>query len=168
MALQIPRIQNPAAFSSADPGPARDRQPLPIVPAKTPAKPRDAALQERLKLVAAAKTEKRLAATTAADAAACKRRARRKSTALPGLITFRTMRLQIACTIADMSGTGARLVLPISTAQSFGDLEHLPDQLVLVIRTDRVQLDCEIKWRRVGSLGVRFLGPPAPLDKPQR
>ena len=131
------------------------------MPQVSPAKPRDTATQERLRRIAASRAEQK----AAAEGADCKRRARRKSTALPGLITFATMRLQVPCTISDMSGTGARLTLPSSTAQTFGDLEHLPDKVMLILRADRMQVECEIKWRRVGSLGVRFLGPPVPLAK---
>lgn len=164
VALRLPRLQASAPSGKNAPSPVRVAPRPPVMPAMQSAKPRDAALQDRLKQVAASAAEKK----ATADNTDCKRRARRKSTALPGLITFTTMRLQVPCTIADMSGTGARLVLPASTAQTFGDLEHLPEKLVLVMRADRMQVDCEIKWRRPGSLGVRFLGPPVPLQKPKR
>ncbi len=164
MALRTSRISaltRPAARASE--GTAASAT-LPVLPQMPSSRPRDTALQERLRKLAAAKAEEK----AAAEQAPCNRRTRRKSTTLPGLITFKTMRLQVPCTIADMSGTGARLVLPATTAQTFGDLEHLPTQVVLVMRTDRMQVDCEIKWRRTGSLGVRFLGPPVPLPKPSR
>lgn len=116
-------------------------------------------LQDRVRQVSAPKA----AAKTSTPDADCKRRSRRKATTLPGLITFKTMRLQVPCTVADMSGSGARLQLTASGAASFGDLEHLPDRIVLVLRADRMQVECEIKWRRPDSLGVRFLGPQVPL-----
>ncbi len=165
MALR-PRLQMQPNSTSAKAAPTRDVGPSAST-TLAPAKPRDAAFQDRLKTVATAQAAKK-AAASAAEADDCKRRARRKATALPGLITFKTMRLQVPCTIADMSGTGARLVLPVSTAATFGDLEHLPQHLVLVMRSDRMQVDCEIKWRRVGSLGVRFLGAPVPLERSSR
>ena len=129
------------------------------LPQTKPATSRDDALQTRLRQIAA----RQAATQAAAEPDECKRRVRRKQTSLPGLITFKSMRLQVPCTIADMSGTGARLKLPAGASQSFGDLEHLPDRITLVLRADRMQVDCEIKWRRTGSLGVRFLGPPVPL-----
>ena len=98
-----------------------------------------------------------------ASAQACNRRSRRKQTALPAVITFSNMRLTVPCTVADMSGSGARLTLPASTAQTFGDMEHLPERIILVLKADRMQVDCQIMWRRAGKLGVRFLGPPRPV-----
>ena len=103
-----------------------------------------------------------------ADAKACNRRSRRKSTALPAMITFSNMRLTVPCTVADMSGSGARISLPAATAQTFGDMEHLPERITLVLKADRMQVDCQIMWRRAGKLGVRFLGPPRPTEPPRR
>lgn len=132
-----------------------------MMPAPGPARPRNVDLQERLRKVAAARTEQKAAAETAD----CKRKARRKQTSLPGLITFKTMRMQIPCTIADMSGTGAQLRVTHATATAYNNLEDIPDRLILILRADRMQVDCEVKWRRKTSLGVRFLGPPKPQPK---
>lgn len=131
------------------------------MPQIKPARPRDKELMERLKRLAAARS----AQGTVVGDAECKRRARRKVTALPGLITFRTMRLQIPCTIADMSATGAKLQLPRSAERAYGSLEHLPERITLVMRADRLQVDCAIAWRRTNCLGVRYLGPPVPVPK---
>jgi len=135
-----------------------------VVPQLKASRPRDQVFQERLRRTAAQRAEGK----AVAESTDCKRRSRRKATTLPGLMTFKTMRLQVQCTIADMSGSGARLVLPAGTARTYGDLEHLPTNLTLVMRVDRMQVDCEIAWRRPGSLGVRFLGPPKPLDTAAR
>jgi hypothetical protein len=135
-----------------------------VLPRVTPARPRDQDFQDRIRQTAT----QRAAAEADAVTADCKRRSRRKPTTLPGLITFKTMRLQVPCTISDMSGSGARLTLPAGTARTYGDLEHLPDRLTLVMRVDRMQVDCEIKWRRPASLGVRFLGPPQPIETAAR
>ena len=153
MSLRSPRLQ--AAAAPLDKTAA--------LPQAKPARPRDSALQERLRAIAAAKAEEKEKA--AAETAACKRRARRKPTSLPGLITFKSMRAQIQCTVADMSGTGAQLRVTHATATAYNNLADIPDRLTLVLRTDRVQIDCEVKWRRTTSLGVRFLGPPTPLPK---
>ena len=98
------------------------------------------------------------------NAKACNRRSRRKQTALPAVITFSNMRLQVPCTVADMSGSGARISLPASTAQAYGDMEHLPERITLVLKADRMQVECQIMWRRAGKLGVKFLGPPKPVE----
>lgn len=92
------------------------------------------------------------------------RRAKRKPTSLPALVTFQNMRISVQCTVADMSGTGAKLTFTKAAINQYGDLEHMPDQFTLVLRADRMQVDCEIKWRREGQIGVRFLGPPKPVE----
>lgn len=93
------------------------------------------------------------------------RRMKRRATTLPGLITFRNLRLQLPCTIADLSVTGARLNLWPAGRSVIGNLDDLPDEMVLVMRADRMQVACEVRWRRQDSLGVRFLGPPQPLAR---
>lgn len=106
--------------------------------------------------------------TSEDDKAACNRRSRRRSTALPAIMSFQNMRVTVPCQVTDMSGTGAKLELPPSSIKQFGDAEHLPSRLVLVLKADRMQVECEVKWRRAGKIGVRFLGPPKPMDAPKR
>lgn len=102
-----------------------------------------------------------------ADATACQRRLKRRPTALPGLITFRNLRLELPCTISDLSGSGARLTLLPSSLRTAGDLANLPDKLMLVLRTDRMEVPCEVRWREKCSMGVRFLGAPQPIAAPR-
>lgn len=147
-------------MAPAEAKPADDVRP-PVLPQVVPPKPRNSALQDRLRDIARSKAEQR----SQADVADCKRRSRRKSMQLAGLITFKTMRQQVACTIVDMSGTGAKLNIAQTVARAYGDLEHLPKLLTLVMRADRMKVDCEIAWRRPTSIGVRFLGPPRPMSK---
>lgn len=99
---------------------------------------------------------------------ACNRRSRRKSMALPAQMTFNNLRLTVPCTVADMSGSGARIALSGAMSHQYGDMEHLPKRLFLVLRADRMQIDCEIVWRRSGQLGLRFLSPPRPLEAGKR
>lgn len=100
--------------------------------------------------------------------AACNRRMKRRQTALPGLVTFRNMRLELPCTIADLSGTGARLGFAPSSLSTIGDLEHLPSEMMLAFRADRMEVPCEVRWRLPRSLGVRFLGPAVPFTAHRR
>lgn len=150
-----PKTTTPASEAS------RGEERPPVLPQVTPAKPRNTALQERLRVLARSKAEQK----SQADVADCKRRSRRKSMSLAGLITFKTMRQQLACTIVDMSGTGAKLNVAAAVARAYGDMEHLPSRLTLVLRADRMKVDCEIAWRKPTSIGVRFLGPQKPLAK---
>ncbi len=101
-------------------------------------------------------------------AAANNRRAKRKPTALPAMITFHNMRVTVPCTVADMSGTGAQIAFTATTIAQFGDLEHLPKTFTLVLKADRMQIASEVKWRREGKIGVRFLGPPKPVEATRR
>ena len=108
------------------------------------------------------------AAEGAAKDEACNRKSRRRTTALPAMMTFKGMRVAVPCIVIDMSGTGARIELPPASMKQFGGADHLPDVMTLLLRADRMQVDCEVKWRRNGRIGVRFLGPPKPMDTPKR
>ncbi|MGE0701777.1 MAG: PilZ domain-containing protein [Hyphomicrobiaceae bacterium] len=164
MALRAPRIQIKALAPREAVRRAETAAPAPeVMPQIKSAKPRNTELQERLRQTAVARAE--VKAAEAAQTESCKRRARRKTTTLPGLLTFKTMRTQIVCTVVDMSGTGAQVRLPHATAAAYGDLDSIPDKLTLVLRADRMQVECEIKWRRGNCLGVRFLGPPVPIPR---
>ncbi len=99
------------------------------------------------------------------DARLCRRRSRRKQTAVPAKLTFAKLRLSVSCTVVDMSGSGAKLLLSLPTQATIGDLNRLPDRLKLNLPTDRLQIDCEIVWRRAGKLGVRFLSPARPYSE---
>lgn len=118
-------------------------------------------LQTRMKTMALARANAKAASD--ADSEACKRRSRRKETALPAMLTFHNMRLTVPCTVADMSGSGAKLSFPSTMQQQFGDMEHLPEKCILVLKADRLQVDVQIMWRRQGKIGVRFLTPPRPM-----
>lgn len=99
------------------------------------------------------------------EAPVCQRRMKRKPTALPGLVTFRNLRLELPCTISDMSGSGAGLHFPPSAFRMVHDLRDLPSEMTLVLRSDRLEVPCEVRWRLNRSLGVRFLGAPRPSAK---
>jgi hypothetical protein len=123
-------------------------------------------LQVRMKTMALARAKEKAIAEEAAQA--CKRRSRRKETSLPAMLTFHNMRLTVPCTVADMSGSGAKLSFPSTMQQQFGDMEHLPERCVLVLTADRMQVEIQIMWRRSGQVGVRFLSPPKPLPAARR
>ena len=55
------------------------------------------------------------------------------------------------CTVANVSATGAKLVLKDQDAE-------VPDEFALILsRNGGVQRRCELVWREGGSLGARFL-----------
>lgn len=116
-------------------------------------------LQNRVRIIAMGR------AAAAPQTEHCNRRSKRKPTALPAGLTFKGMRIAVPCTVADMSGTGAKIVLPAAAQYSFGDLEHLPSKLTLQLKADCMEIDCEVVWRRQGKLGLRFLSPPRPVPR---
>jgi PilZ domain len=117
--------------------------------------------QDRLKSI----TSTRVTAKPAVkEAEPCNRRSRRKPTALPAMLTFPNMRLAVPALVSDMSGSGAK----VSLADPQGDVGELPDRLTLVLSADFMQVDCDVVWRTPGKLGLRFLGPPRPTERPAR
>lgn len=86
------------------------------------------------------------------------RAATRQSTARTGLIEFDGARgtVSIPCTIADVSGTGARLKLDWSLS--------LPQQATLIF-ADGLRKSCRVAWQKRRLLGVAFADGVASLDE---
>ncbi|MHC2619320.1 DNA-binding XRE family transcriptional regulator [Bradyrhizobium huanghuaihaiense] len=86
------------------------------------------------------------------------RAATRQSTARTGLVEFDGARgtVSIPCTIADVSGTGARLKLDWSLA--------LPKQATLTF-ADGLRKTCRVAWQKRRLLGVAFADGVASLDE---
>ncbi|MBR1086332.1 helix-turn-helix transcriptional regulator [Bradyrhizobium manausense] len=86
------------------------------------------------------------------------RAATRQSTARTGIIEFDGARgpVSIPCTIADVSGTGARLKLDWSLA--------FPKQATLIF-TDGLRKPCHVAWQKRRLLGVAFADGIASLDE---
>jgi hypothetical protein len=62
------------------------------------------------------------------------------------------------CMMVNVSATGAKLILPASSA--------VPDCFVLVLsRKGEVRRQCEVTWREEKSIGVRFVLSVAEEDK---
>lgn len=90
------------------------------------------------------------------------RRAPRKSQSLPAFITSPEMANGVPARVVDMSATGARIELtPIGRAKGV-PMTHLPERLLLVLRHDRMEVDCVVVWREEWQVGLRFLGFPRP------
>jgi nitrogenase molybdenum-iron protein alpha/beta subunit len=61
--------------------------------------------------------------------------------------------------VRDLSATGARLHVEGSVIA--------PAQFVLIIELDGLEADCEVIYRRLKEIGVKFLAPPRAV-KPRR
>ena len=92
------------------------------------------------------------------------RRAPRKPQSLPAYITGPGMSNIIPARIIDMSATGAKVELTPMGRSTGIPLGFLPDRFVLVLRHDRMEVDCEIVWQEDWLLGLRFLGFPRPMQ----
>lgn len=93
------------------------------------------------------------------------RRAPRKSSVIGGTITSPSMVAERPCKIVDMSATGAKIRLMPTSEQTRGLPAGVPDAFTLVLRVDRIEVDCEVAWRHDREFGVRFKGVPRPLAK---
>lgn len=93
------------------------------------------------------------------------RRAPRRSSVLGGTITATSMTSDRPCKVVDMSATGARVRLMPAADLSRGLPASVPDAFTLILRIDRVEVDCEVMWRTNLDIGVRFLGASRPLRR---
>ncbi|MCB1520501.1 MAG: PilZ domain-containing protein [Hyphomicrobiaceae bacterium] len=96
------------------------------------------------------------------------RRAPRKNQALPAYLTGAGMANIIPARVIDMSATGAKIELTPMGRSTGIPMTALPDRFVLVLRHDKMEVDCEAVWREEWLLGVRFLGFPRPQKDARR
>jgi PilZ domain len=102
-------------------------------------------------------------ALTAVPSASEKRRSSRKRGQLPGLVFPGGMAASIPCTIADLSGTGARLLMKDGWVNPFRGVSSIRETFTLVMRMDRMQVECEIVRIDDTTIGVRFISAPKPM-----
>ena len=76
------------------------------------------------------------------------RRSQRLRTLKGGAILFGTA-AAIACTIRNMSETGAALEVESPVG--------IPDDFELLIKPERMKRNCHVAWRSAKRIGVRFL-----------
>jgi PilZ domain len=67
------------------------------------------------------------------------------------IILFNNRHSTMPASVRDISETGARLE---AVAQD------VPDTFELIVELDGLVADCEVVWRKVNFVGVRFLSPP--------
>lgn len=88
----------------------------------------------------------------------------RRSMSSPGLVWPGGSSPTIPCLIADMSATGARLQMQSGWVNPFRGSMSVSQQLVLIMRFDRMQVPCEIVRIEDNEIGVRFIGPKSPME----
>ena len=94
-----------------------------------------------------------------------RRWAQRKSGVAAGLIAHHSVKTPVACVIRDMSATGAKLEVQNGWGEAFNSAEDVPDTFTLLVRLDKIEVDCQVVWRRTRSFGVRFKGGMRPLSR---
>jgi hypothetical protein len=101
----------------------------------------------------------------AAPGPANRRIAQRRRVRLHGQIYLGSSQW-LACTVHDMSATGALLEL-IEEEHRHYARDPLPDRFYLVIETqlERSEVECWVKWRKDCRAGVKFMGPIAATVK---
>lgn len=83
------------------------------------------------------------------------RSSRRKPTRIPGQIIQRRVN-PVSCTIRDTSATGALIELWQGPQKAFTKSDFVGDQFTLVMTNDFLEVDCEVVWRKAGTMGVRY------------
>ena len=69
-----------------------------------------------------------------------------------GIAASNDRHITVACTVRNLSATGARL-------RTEGSL-NIPDTFELIIEADGLEANCEVVWRKGNEVGARFLGAP--------
>jgi hypothetical protein len=80
------------------------------------------------------------------------RRAPRRRTLKSAIIAYNGRFATLACTVRDISTTGARLRVEGTMSA--------PDTFDLIIQIDGLEASCEVVWRKDQDVGVRFLSAP--------
>lgn len=81
----------------------------------------------------------------------------RKRLMVPGLVGMSGFRLTVPCRIVDMSATGAGTELDVPPHFRIRLACDLPDQIMLILTREHIEVDCEIQWRHGERFGARFL-----------
>lgn len=96
------------------------------------------------------------------------RRAPRKSHMIPAYLTGPEIANIVPARVVDMSATGAKVELTPMGRATGVPLTDLGERFTLVLRLDRMEVDCELIWREEWMIGVRFLGFPRPIQAASR
>jgi hypothetical protein len=69
-----------------------------------------------------------------------------------GVAASNDRHLTVACTVRDLSASGARLRVEGSLT--------VPNTFELIIDVDGLEANCEVVWRKANEVGVKFLSAP--------
>ena len=86
------------------------------------------------------------------------RRAARTVLKLAGSVRGIDGRLNIPCLVTDMSATGARVAI-VRSQYRIRMATDMPDEVVLFLTSDRLEVCGVIRWRDGEAFGLRFTSP---------
>jgi PilZ domain len=78
---------------------------------------------------------------------------RRKVLKTAKIVTF-DKKTVLNCAIRDLSETGAKLIVEVSSA--------IPNEFQFFLQSDNTVRDAKVMWRKAGQIGVHFTSPPQP------
>ncbi len=165
-ASQMSGAATPAVAASK---PVLRRGPMPAIPGPAPAKPIPAAVtaQPAARSAPAAAIPAAVVAKpipkprVLPEDPSSRRRTKRKTSAIPCILAFAGLRLQLSARILDMSVGGACVHLPQAAKNAYdGDVDSLPERLTLHIRSDHMAYEGRIAWRSNDRIGIQFTSPP--------
>jgi hypothetical protein len=94
-----------------------------------------------------------------------KRSSSRRDAKMPGLIFPGGVAASIPCVVLDHSMTGARLQMQAGWVNPFRGQSSLGQTFTLVMRIDRMEVDCEIVRIEENELGVRYVSVLRPIAR---
>lgn len=71
------------------------------------------------------------------------------------IIAFNNRHSTLPASVRDISASGARIEAHAA---------DVPDTFELIVELDGLEADCEVMWRKVNLVGVRFVSPPRYLE----
>ena len=77
-------------------------------------------------------------------------RAVRQRTLKKGVVSYGDGYLTVECLVRDMSNGGAKLKLVNGVP--------VPNRFQLLVPSDGISVDCEVRWRESNQLGITFVG----------
>jgi hypothetical protein len=80
----------------------------------------------------------------------------------PAFVVARECRIQLPCMIIDMSAVGACIGIPSEGDEEYVDPMTLPDVLILDMRCESTEVECQVVWRSGSRIGLSFLSSPQP------
>ena len=83
---------------------------------------------------------------------------RKRQRLVDGFVWADNMLVARGCTIRDLSPVGAMVDLWHDHSAKAIREAPIPREIMLFIVPDRIEVDCEVTWRKEASLGLRFLG----------